>query len=224
VKPNGLALGPGGLYLSSLSDNFVRRINNPAGDPRLQTLDTVANGGTGHGLNGTMGFIGNTLYLPEDTGATFFDVTAPCAAVGTTTPCNPTPIPLRSTAPGAVPAPVFVAGVTTDPAHGFVYASLSPGGAPANILRYTVATGAVAVSYVNTGVMPAVGAPEATVFCTLSCTRPADPAAMPGTTTGFFFAQGLTVDPANGTLYIAEDATAGARSGRGHVWAVPFVP
>ena len=41
---------------------------------------------------------------------------------------------------------------------------------------------------------------------------------------GFPFAQGLFVDPNNSALFVTEDATAGARSGRGHAWVVPFIP
>lgn len=42
--------------------------------------------------------------------------------------------------------------------------------------------------------------------------------------TGFPFDQGLYVDPNNSKLFVTEDATAGIRSGRGHVWVFPFTP
>ena len=42
--------------------------------------------------------------------------------------------------------------------------------------------------------------------------------------TGFPFDQGLYVDPNNSKLFVTEDATAGTRSGRGHVRVFPFTP
>lgn len=42
--------------------------------------------------------------------------------------------------------------------------------------------------------------------------------------TGFPFDQGLYVDPNNSKLFVTEDATAGTRSGRGHLWVFPFTP
>lgn len=78
--------------------------------------------------------------------------------------------------------------------------------------------------YATGGKVPAAGTPEATVYCTTTCTRPVDPALTPGGVTGFPFAQGLFVDPNNSALFVTEDATAGARSGRGHAWVVPFTP
>jgi hypothetical protein len=77
--------------------------------------------------------------------------------------------------------------------------------------------------YVTDGKVPAAGSPEATVYCSLTCTRPADPAFTAGLAAGFPFAQGIYVDQVTSKLYITEDATAGARSGRGHIWAVPFI-
>jgi hypothetical protein len=46
----------------------------------------------------------------------------------------------------------------------------------------------------------------------------------PGATAGFPFAQGVYVDPVTNALFVTEDVTAGARSGRGHVWSVPYIP
>jgi DNA-binding beta-propeller fold protein YncE len=129
------------------------------------------------------------------------------------------------------PVPVFVAGVAADAAHNVVYISESPGTANATIYRFDAGTitaaspgGGAGVVYVTNGRMPAAGTPEATVYCSLTCTRPADPALTPGGTTGFPFAQGLYVDPTTSRLYVTEDATAGARSGRGHLWQVPYIP
>jgi hypothetical protein len=53
--------------------------------------------------------------------------------------------------------------------------------------------------------------------------RPWDTVNHPTTATGFSFAFGLGVDP-SGNLAITEDPSAGARSGRGTMWIVPFLP
>ncbi|MGZ4720720.1 hypothetical protein, partial [Oryzihumus sp.] len=102
--------------------------------------------------------------------------------------------------------------------------------ANATIYRFDASTitadrpgGSAGIVYVTSGRMPAASSPEATVYCSLTCTRPADPALTPGGSTGFPFAQGLFVDPASSKLFVTEDATAGARSGRGHAWEVPYV-
>src|SRR4029077_14991277 len=96
-----------------------------------------------------------------------------------------------------------------------------PGGrvaANATIYRFDDSTitnanpgGSAGIVYVTQGRVPAAGTPDATVYCSLTCTRPADPALTPGGTTGFPFAQGLYVDPNTSKLFVTEDATAGAR-------------
>jgi len=221
LKPNGMALGPdGNLYVTDLTEQYVRKITAPTGDPRLQqTLLVVAHTGDGRGANGSIGFIGNNLYISENRAAAWFDITAcpgvPQGTQTTTNTCATTPVPL--------PPGVFVAGVATDPARNMVYASDSPGGANATIWRFNAASGVTSV-YLTGGQLPAAGAPEATVRCSLTCTRPWDPALIPGGTAGFVFAFGLWADPSNGALYITGDATAGARAGRGQAWVAPFVP
>ena len=113
-----------------------------------------------------------------------------------------------------------------------VYISASPGGANATIYRWDPATvaptgdpgGAAATVYVSNGKAPTTLGTPPTVECSTTCTRPADPTWTPGGPTNFAFAQGLFSDPNNGTLYITEDATAGARSGRGNFWEVPYTP
>jgi len=239
LKANSLALDPikDVAYVGDLVDGNIRRINGIGGDPRLQSVDIIAQTqaqktvGTavGRGINGTMALLGNRLYLPENNAATFVDVTAPCA----NPVVNPNPAPCATTTVNFLTStvPVFVAGIATDATHGLVYISASPGAANAVIYRFDASTitaanpgGTPAVVYVTGGKVPAAGTPEATVYCTTTCTRPVDPALTPGGVTGFPFAQGLYVDPNNSALFVTEDATAGARSGRGHAWVVPFTP
>jgi len=233
LKTNSLALSANGhdLYVGDLVDGNIRRINGIDGDPRSQTVDIVAFtqaakvGGPSRGINGTMALLGTRLFLPENNAATYFDTSAPCAAPGTVTPCATITVNFLSS-----PVPVFVAGVAADNVHSAVYISESPGTANATIYRFDATTitaanpnGSPGVVYVTGGTMPAAGSAEVTVYCSLTCTRPADPALAPGSTVGFPFAQGLYVDQASSRLYITEDVTAGARSGRGHVWVVPFI-
>jgi hypothetical protein len=237
-KANGLALGPckvgapvtckHSLYVGGLLDGFIRRINNPEDDPRVQTVDVVAmttdqkNGIVGRGINGSMGLIGNDLYLPENQGFTVIKNVTACPTNNVVCATIPLNIGNFGTIFGAS------IGVDTNPQHsaaGLVYASESPGNANATIYQYDVATNTSRI-YASQGKMPAAGTAEATVYCTLTCTRPIDPNDPPGGTANFKFAQGLFVDSAsdNGTVYMTEDAFAGSRSGRGHVWTAPFVP
>ena len=104
-KANALALGPckvgapascqQALYVGGLLDGFIRRINNPLDDPRLQTVDTVAMtteqraGVAGRGINGSMGMIGDDLYLPENQG---FTVIKNGAIPGAGQICGTTPL------------------------------------------------------------------------------------------------------------------------------------
>jgi hypothetical protein len=234
LKTNSLALSADGhdLYVGDLVDGNIRRVNGVDGDPRSQTVDVIATtqaakaGGPSRGINGTMALLGSRLYLPENNAATYVDVTLPCAARGTVTPCATVTVNFLGS-----PVPVFVAGIAADARSNAVYISSSPGTANATIYRFDAATitaaapnGGPGVVYVTEGRVPGAGTPEATVWCSLTCTRPADPALTPGGTTGFPFAQGLFVDSTSAKLYITEDVTAGARSGRGHIWVVPFIP
>lgn len=214
LKPNGMALGPdGNLYITDLTEANIRQITNPNSDPRTQTVGIVAVTGDGRGANGTIGFIGNRAYISENRAASWFDITTcpPTAA----SPCATTPLPM--------PSGVFIAGVATDPVNGFVYAADSPGGSNATIWRYSVASNTTAL-YLQSGIVPAAGSSEATVYCALTCTRPFDSNLTPGGNAGFAFAFGLYVDTTNGTLYITEDPSAGARGGHGRAWAAPLVP
>ncbi|KQU68851.1 IPT/TIG domain-containing protein [Phycicoccus sp. Root101] len=237
LKTNSLALDAARdtLYVGDLVDGNIRRINGIAGDPRSQTVDVVAVtqaqkvGAASRGINGTMSLLGNRLFMPENNAATYFDTTAACA----NPTASPNPAPCQTTTVDFLPtpAPVFIAGVAADSKHNLVYISESPGTANATIYRFDASTltaalpgGSAGTVYVTAGKVPAAGSPEATVYCSLTCTRPADPSLTPGGTTGFPFAQGLFVDPTSSDLYVTEDVTAGARSGRGHVWVVPYIP
>jgi hypothetical protein len=213
LKPNGMALGPdGNLYVTDLVEMNIRKVTGPNGDPRLQTVSIVAVTGDGRGANGTVGFIGNRLYISENRAASWIDITVCPTAFGT--PCATTPLPIQ---PGA-----FIAGVATDQTNRLVYASDSPGGANATIWRYSEVTGLVSL-YLQSGTLPTAGTPNATVWCSLTCTRPWDPNLIPGGPGFFSFAFGLNVDPNTGNLFITEDPTAGNRSGRGKVWMAPLV-
>ncbi len=239
LKTNSLALDTvkDVLYVADLVDGNIRRINGIGGDSRLQTVDIIATtqaqrvGGVaaGRGINGTMALLGNRLYLPENNAATYVDTTAACA--NPTVSPNPSPCATTTVDFLTTTVPVFVAGIGTDAKNGFVYISESPGTANATIYRFDASTitaanpgGTAGVVYATGGKVPAAGSPEATVYCSTTCTRPADPALTPGGVAGFPFAQGLYVDPNSSSLFVTEDASAGARSGRGHVWVVPFTP
>lgn len=211
LKPNGMALGPdGNLYVTDLTEMNIRQVTLPNGDPRLQAVTIVAVTGDGRGANGTIGVLGNRVYISENRAASWFDITQ-CPSFGI--PCTTVPIPL--------PSGAFVAGVATDPVNNFVYAADSPGGANAHIWRYSPATG-VTTLYLQGGILPAAGTPNATVWCALTCTRPWDPNLVPGGPGTFAFAFGLTVGP-NGDLFITEDPTAGARAARGKAWVSPLL-
>ena len=80
------------------------------------------------------------------------------------------------------------------------------------------------------GNLPGPATPNGTVVCALTCQRPWDQANHPTAAamtapvaSTFAFAFGMAVGP-NGELIITEDPSAGARSGRGTMWSVPFVP
>jgi hypothetical protein len=210
------------LYITDLTEANIRRLDGPAGDPRSQTMTVIATTGDGRGANGTVGFLGNQLYISENRAASWLDVTkctdntaTPCSTA-VTSPSSTAATPITGTVP--LPAGVFIAGVATDPARGLVYAADSPGGSAATIWRYNPTTSFVSIAYLQRGNAPTLGS---TFPCATTCSRPTDGFA---TSTVFSFAFGIVVDPGNGNLLIAEDATAGNRSGRGRAWTAPFIP
>jgi hypothetical protein len=217
-----------GLYVAGLDDGYIRRINNPESAPDDQTVDVVAvtatnaTGNPGPGVNGSMGMLGDSLYVPEDSGFFVLRNASTCgvnAVVCATVPLNlGTFEAVTGTAIAVDPNPLHSAA-------GLVYASQSPINAPATIYQYDVATGRTRI-YTTEGQMPAAGTAAATVYCSLTCTLPVDPEYPPGELTPFRHAQGLYVNPLSddGILYITEDATGGSRAQRGHIWVAPFTP
>jgi hypothetical protein len=223
VKPNGVALGPQcdpglpgyvcDLYVTNLTERYIRRIANASADIRTQTVSIVAMTGDGKGANGSISFLGNRLYIPENSAAAWFDVTACPSVAG---PCVTTPTPL--------PTGAFVAGVATDRSRGYVYISDSPGGANATIWRHDTNNPAAApIAYLTGGQLPASGSPEATVWTSQQAIRPWAARYAPGGTAGFQFAFGLLVDQRNGDLYVAGDPLAGARAESGSAFVAKLV-
>lgn len=216
------------LYVAGLTDGYIRRINNPESAPADQTVDvvamtaTTANGNPGKGVNGSMAILGDDLYVPEDDGFAVLRNAGTCGVNNVLCATVPVDIGTFGSITGTAVA------VDPNPLHsaaGLVYASQSPIDAPATIYQYDVASGQTRI-YSTEGQMPDAGTAAATVYCTLTCTRPADPNYPPGELTPFRHAQGLYVNPLSddGTLYVTEDATGGTRTQRGHIWTAPFTP
>lgn len=235
LKPNGTAWGPDGkLYVGDLIDGNVRRISNPAGDPRSQTVEIPYQTNDLRGINGTMSFLGNYLFLPENNAATFFDVTqcpivtpATATSPATVTPCQftdpaakgggggvagPNNIPDNRLPLAKAGLPVFVSGIATDASRNLVYAASSPGAANAIVFRFPVAAGA----FTGTAT-PNCLAPLSQQLAGQTCTTPTGPATQPPLAT-FYTSQGqlpLAVDPVTGVTMtggLGAAATAGAGS------------
>src|SRR4051812_38868436 len=165
-----------------------------------------------------MGMIGDDLYLPENQGFTVVKNISRCGGTAGSTPCGT--IPLNIGQFGFIFGSAI--GVDDNPQHsskGLVYAAISPGAANGTLYQYDVATNTSRI-YATRGQMPPVGSAETTVYCSLTCTRPIDPANPPGGFGNFRFAQGIMTD-ADGNVYLTEDAFAGARGGRGHPGGTP---
>jgi len=253
LKPNGMALGPdGNLYVTDLVESNVRKITNPGGDPRTQVITIVAQTGDSRGANGTQGFIGNLLYISGNRATQFFDITAACPIAnpnGTTTPCGMASVPAPtgvfiagtmtdaphklvylSSSPGAANASIMRYDASKDVYVRFAAGSVAPD-AFGVVTCPACTVGSTALNFINGGILPAPGAGNGIVTCALTCQRPWDQGNHPtvgipagqGVPTNFSFAFGLGMDP-NGNLAITEDPSAGARSGRGTMWTVPYIP
>jgi cytochrome c peroxidase len=226
LRVDAVALGPdmfgqpnGALYLGSLRDPGIRRVNNIL-DPNPQNhwIDVIAQTADGRGINGSMAFLGNDLYLPENRGMTVIRNAPACFALGCFT--EQVPIPgmtfANSIATDGVDK-VYVATNVVPPAAAGAGGRAAATVTQAEIFRYSVGSG-TAVLFQTQGMNPT--GPAATEDCTSTCTRPADPWTHPGQPTALFFVLGMYYDQPTGTLYIADDPQAGSRFGAGHVWTV----
>jgi cytochrome c peroxidase len=223
LKVDALALGPdmagtpnGALYVASLANAGIRRINNILDpNPRNQWIDVIAQTTDARGINGTIAFLGNDLYLPENRGLTVIRNAPGCFAFS----CFPEQVD--------IPGLIFANSVASDGVDKvFVATNLVAPGAPggrggaaaqAAIYRYSAGAN-TAVLFETQGMNPT--GPAATEDCSLTCTRPADPWTKPGNPTALWFVLGMYYDPLTGALYISDDPMAGQRFGAGHVWTV----
>ena len=226
LKADALALGPdmfgtpnGALYVGSLHDGGIRRVNNILDpNPRNQWIDVIAQTTDGRGINGSMAFLGNDLYLPENRGLTVIPDAPACFAFS----CYPVQV--------NIPGLIFASSVATDGVDKvYVDTNFVPEAAAAKrggallaqdeIYRYSVSTG-LAVVFETQGMNPAAGTPAVTEDCSETCTRPPDAWTVAGQPTALFFVLGMYYDQSSGILYIADDPLAGKRFGSGHVWTV----
>jgi hypothetical protein len=195
VRADATAIGPdGNLYVGSLADGNIRRISDPAGDPRKQVVDIIAMTTDGRGINGTMAFVGGDLYLPENRGLSVVRDAASCAPFS----CFAELIPLDGV--------TFVQSVASNSSN-TIYVATAAGAGPATIYRYTAGTGAQEV-FETQGAIP-LGA-GATEDCAVTCEHPIDAWLTPGGVTGLHFVLGMDVDP-SGTLFLVDDPLVGAR-------------
>jgi hypothetical protein len=134
-----------------------------------------------------------------------------------------------SNSAGGGPAAIYRYDASSD-----VYVKFPAGFYPPDafgVVHCTACTfGPTAVPYIQGGNLPAPGTANGTVTVALTMQRPWDQTnhstagiapGLPVPTT-FAFVFGLGMDPA-GNLAITEDPSAGARSGRGTMWIVPFL-
>lgn len=225
IKAEALALGPdmfgtpnGALYVGSLKDGGIRRVNNVLDpNPRNQWIDVIAQTTDGRGINGSMAFLGNDLYLPENRGLTVIQNAPGCFAFS----CFPQAV--------AIPNLIFANSVATDGVDKVYVATNVAPAAPApgrragavtqaEIYRYSASTG-TAVLFETQGMNPPAG-PASIENCSETCTRPPDAWTVPGQPTSLFFVLGMYYDRPTGMLYIGDDPQAGKRFGSGHIWAV----
>ncbi|HYX54306.1 MAG TPA: hypothetical protein VE783_12695, partial [Candidatus Limnocylindrales bacterium] len=182
----------------------------------LQTMVQIGVTSDGKGTNGSMAFVGNDLYLPENNDLGVMRNAVTCAGA-----CVASPIALANV--------FFAAAVATDGTN--VYVANSPGASPAYIVRYNTATGRETI-LINGGAIPAGmtatsnvnpnqgGSPVVPNVRTIGSMQ--DPFLLAGPSYPFRFILAMYVDPA-GNLVFGDDPFAGARAQRGHSWMVPSV-
>jgi hypothetical protein len=212
----GVALGPdGNVYAAGLKNGFIYRIQNPHGDPTTMAVDIIGETTDNRGINGSIGFIGSDLYLPENRGATVIKNATGCAVASNSfVPCTATALNL--------PYVSFGQSVATDQQHGVVYVAVASGASNGTIYRYTPSTGAT-VTYAARGQLPPDTSPGYMEDCTTTCQRKLDPGETPNAILGFHFPLAMFVD-ASGNLLLGDDIMAGSRGFHGHVWSIPYTP
>src|SRR5262249_28079087 len=134
----GVAMGPdGNIYAAGLKNGFVYRVQNPRGDPSTMAVDVVGITSDNRGINGSLGMLGNDLYLPENKGASVIKNVTGCAVPATNfVPC--TAVQLR------LPYVPFALSVATDQKNGVVYVAVASGASNGTIYRLTPSTGTTA--------------------------------------------------------------------------------
>ena len=208
----GVAMGPdGNLYAAGLKNGFVYRVQNPRGDPASMQVDIVGFTSDNRGINGSIGLVGNDLYLPENRGLAVISNVTGCASV----PCTAKRL--------NIPYVTFGQSVATDQNNGVVYVAVASGASNGTIYRYTPSTGA-SVLYAAQGQLPTAATTAGYIEdCTQTCQRAVD-AGMPANgVVGFHFPLGMFVD-GSGNLLLGDDILAGVRGFHGHVWSVPYAP
>jgi cytochrome c peroxidase len=235
LRVTGTVVGPdGNVYVGSLNNAGIHRINNPRSTPREQWIDTIAQTTDGRGINGSMAFatrtddqgvVHNDLYIPENRAMTVIADATACSPFG----CFPIPVSAGLT---------FTNAVATDGNQVYVSTTLpAPGGGAAArgaltqsvIMRFTPqpnfpSLGQV-VTFETQGQTPPAGPSGLIEYCfegapPEGCTRPPDPWTTAGAPSGLFFILGMYLDPDSGVLYFGDDPLAGARFGSGHTWFV----
>jgi hypothetical protein len=210
----GLAIGrDGNVYAAGLKNGFIYRIKGPRGDPMAVAVDVVGITSDGRGINGSLGILGDDLYLPENKGLTVIKGISACASAAPFVPCFAQPMNL--------PFVPFALSVATDNAHGAVYVAVASGAANGTIYRLTPSTGALAV-YASQGQLPTL-TPGYMEDCTTMCMRHVDPGYPASGLVGFHFPLGMFVD-GTGNLLLGDDIMAGSRGFHGHVWSIPYTP
>lgn len=215
-KLDGVALGPdGNIYAAGLKNGFVYRVSNPRGDPATMAVDIMGITTDNRGINGTIGFLGNDLYLPENKGAGVIANAVGCAtAANNFVPCTSTLV--------KIPSVIFASSVATDQKNGQVYVAVASGPANGVVYRYTPSTQA-SVIYATQAQLPSGFSPTYVEDCTQTCKRGMDAGVPDNGIVGVHFPLGMMVD-GGGNLLIGDDPTAGVRGFHGHVFSVPFTP